>query len=113
MFIIGVCDLVGNFKFTCFFHSKFSNFLCISLCSDNFDHLVISVDIDFMIKSTSEHLYHCYVYSFNNADWDGFCDYLQDVPWLDIFGHNINKVGKEISNWIQIGIDCFLTESTR
>ena len=72
------------------------------------DHLVISVDIDFMVKSTNEQPYHRNVYSFNNADWDGFHDYLRDVSWLDIFQHNVNKAGEEISDWIQIGIDCLI-----
>ena len=72
------------------------------------DHLVTSVDFDFMVKSTNEHPYHHNVYSFNKADWDCFRDYLQDVPWLGIFRHNVNKAGKEISDWIQIGIDCFI-----
>ena len=71
------------------------------------DHLVISIDIDFMVRSTNEHPYYCNVYSFNNAGWDGFRDY-RDVPWLDIFGHNVNQAGKKISDWIQIGIDCFI-----
>ena len=44
------------------------------------DHLVISVSIDFMVKSTNEHSYHRNVYNFNNADWDSFRDYLRDVP---------------------------------
>ena len=32
------------------------------------DHLVISVHMDFMVKSTNEHPYHHNVCSFNNAD---------------------------------------------
>ena len=32
------------------------------------------------------------------ADWDGFLDYLRDIPWLSIFGYNVNKA-KEISDW--------------
>ena len=72
------------------------------------DHLVISVDTDFMVKSTNEHPYHRNVYSYRKADWDGFRDYLRDVPWQTIFGYNVNKAAKEISDWIQIGIDCFI-----
>ena len=62
------------------------------------DHLVTSVEIDFMVKFTN-------VYNFNNAYFHDFRDYLRGVPWLDIFGH-VNKAGKEISDWIQIGIEC-------
>ena len=39
------------------------------------DHLVISADIPVDV-SINEHLNHRNVYSFNNADWDGFRDYL-------------------------------------
>ena len=58
------------------------------------DHLVISV------KSTNEHHYYCNIYSYNKAHWDGFRD-----SW---FGYNVNKAVKEISDWIQIGVDCFI-----
>ena len=34
------------------------------------DHMVVSVDVKFVAKSTNEHPYHRAVYSYNNADWD-------------------------------------------
>ena len=60
------------------------------------DHLVISVDIDFIEKSRNEHPYQRNVYSYSKADWDGFHDYLRDVPRPTIFGYNVKKSAKEI-----------------
>ena len=74
----------------------------------NSDHLVVSVDVDFIDKSNKEHPYHRTVFSYSNADWDGLRDYLRDVPWIDIFRHNANYAAKEITDWIDIGIDCFI-----
>ena len=74
----------------------------------NSDHIVVSADVDFMVKSTNEHPYHRTVFSYSNADWDGFRDFLRDVPWIDIFKHNVNYAAKEITEWIEIGIDCFI-----
>ena len=52
--------------------------------------------------------YHRTVYSYNKADWDGFRDLLRDVPWVNIFKHNVTYAAKEIPEWIVTGIDCFI-----
>ena len=70
------------------------------------DHMVVSVDVKFVVKSTNEHPYHRTVYSYSKADWDGLRDHLRDVPWLDIFKHDTTYVAKEITEWVEIGIDC-------
>ena len=44
------------------------------------DHMVVSVDVKFVVKSTNEHPYHRTVYSYSKADWDGLRDHLRDVP---------------------------------
>ena len=36
------------------------------------DHVVVGVDVDYLVKANNEHPYHRTVYSYNNADWDGF-----------------------------------------
>ena len=51
----------------------------------NFDHVVISVSIDFPINSKQDNLFHRLAYDYSRADWDGLCDHLRDVPWEDIF----------------------------
>ena len=51
----------------------------------NFDHVVISVSIDFPINSKQDAPCHCVAYDYSCADWDSLCDNLRDVPWEDIF----------------------------
>ena len=51
----------------------------------NYDHVVVSVSIDFPIISKWDSQFHCTVYDYSCADWDGIHDYLRDVPWEDIF----------------------------
>ena len=52
------------------------------------DHMVVSVDVKFVVKSTNEYPYHRTVYSGGKADWEGLWDHPRDVPWLDIFKHD-------------------------
>ena len=49
------------------------------------DHVVISVSIDFPTNSQQDAPFHCIVYDYSHADWDGLRDPLRDVPWKDIF----------------------------
>ena len=72
------------------------------------DHIVVSVDVKFVVKSTNEHPYHRTVYSYSKADWDGLRDHLRDVPWSDIFSHDTTFAAKELSEWVEIGIDCYI-----
>ena len=72
------------------------------------DHVVVGVDVNYLVKANNEHPYHRTVYSYNKADWDGFRDLLRNVPWVDIFKHNVTYAAKEISEWIGTGIDCFI-----
>ena len=72
------------------------------------EHMVVSVDVKFVVKSTNEHPYHCTVYSYSKADWDGLRDHLRYVPWIDIFKHDATYAPKEIAEWVEIGIDCYI-----
>ena len=65
-------------------------------------------DLKFVVKYTNEHLYHRTVYSYSNGDWDELRDHLMDVHWLDIFKHDATYVAKQITEWIEIGIDCYI-----
>ena len=47
----------------------------------NFDHVVVSVSIDFPINSKQDSLFHRVAYGYSHADWDGLRDHLRDVPW--------------------------------
>ena len=51
----------------------------------NFDHVTVSVSIDFLANSKLDALFHGIDYDYSHADWDGLCDYLRDVTWEDIF----------------------------
>ena len=70
--------------------------------------MAVSVDVKFVVKSTNEHLYHRTVYSYSKADWDGLRVHLKDMPWLDIFRHDVNYADREITQWVEIGIDCYI-----
>ena len=58
-----------------------------SICStmafpplENSNHVVVSVSIDFPIKSQQDASFHRIAYDYSHADWDGLCDHLRDVP---------------------------------
>ena len=55
-----------------------------------------------------EHPFHRMAFSYASADWDGFRDYLRDVRWKSVFRCNANKASKKFSEWVQVGIDCFI-----
>ena len=61
----------------------------------NSDHVVVSVSIDFPSNSQCDDLFHCIVYDYSCADWDGLCDHLRDVPWEDIFKLGASAVASE------------------
>ena len=72
--------------------------------------MVVSVDVKFVVKSTNEHPYYRTVYSHDKAGWDGPRDHLRDVPWLDIFKHDATYASKKITEWVEIGIDCYIPD---
>ena len=67
------------------------------------DHIVVSVDAKFVVKSTNEHPYHRTVYK---MDWDGLRDHLRDVSSVDIFKYDATCAAEEITEWVEMGIDC-------
>ena len=63
-----------------------------SICSrifspllESFDHVVVSVLIDFPLNSKEDVPFYCIAYDYSLADCDGLFDYLRDVLWEDIF----------------------------
>ena len=40
-----------------------------------------------------------------------FCDHLKDVPWEDVFTLNACATASEFCEWVQIGIDVYITHS--
>ena len=51
----------------------------------NFDHVVVTVSIDFLVNSKQDAPIHRVAYDYSRADWDGLRDHFRDVPWDDIF----------------------------
>ena len=58
----------------------------------NSDHVVVSVYIDFPLNSQCDAPFHRIGCDYSCADWDGFCDYLRDVQWGDIFKFSASAV---------------------
>ena len=46
-----------------------------------FDHVVVSVSIDFPSNSEQDAPFHCIAYDYSYVDWNGLHDHLRDVPW--------------------------------
>ena len=51
----------------------------------NFNHVVVSVSIDFPSNSQRDAPFHCIASDYTCADWDSLCDHLREVPCEDIF----------------------------
>ena len=88
----------------------------VSICSTmafpalgNSDHVVVSVSIDFLTNSQRDDLFHCIAYDYSCADWDGLCDHLRDVPWVDIFKLGASASASGFCVWVQVGIDVYIT----
>ena len=87
-----------------------------SICSSmalpplgNYDHVVVSVSIDFSIKSKQDAPFHSEAYDYSCADWDGPCDHLRDVAWEDIFKVSASAAASEFCEWVQVGIDVYIS----
>ena len=77
-------------------------FLDASICSTmafpslaNFDHVGVSISIDFPTNSQRDAAFHCIAYDYSHADWDGLCDHFRDVPWEDIFKLGVSAAASE------------------
>ena len=87
-----------------------------SICSSmafpplgNYDHVVVSVSIDFSIKSKQDAPFHSIAYDYSCVDWDGPCDHLRDVAWEDIFKVSVSAAAREFCEWVQVGIDVYIS----
>ena len=50
----------------------------------NFDHVFISVSIDFPSNSQWDALFHGIACDYSSSDWDGLHGHLRDVPWENL-----------------------------
>ena len=62
------------------------------------DHVVVSVS-----NSKGDALFFLLAYDYSQADWDGFRDYLKDVPWDDIFKLGASATSSEFCELVQVG----------
>ena len=44
-----------------------------------------------------------------HADWDGLRDHLRDILWEDIFKLSVSAAGSEFCEWVQVGIEVYLS----
>ena len=66
----------------------------------NSDHVVVSVSIDFPIKSKHDATFHRMTYDYFRANRDGLCDHLRDIPWEDIFKLSASAAVSEFCEWL-------------
>ena len=74
----------------------------------NFDHVVVSVSIDFPSYLQWDALFHHIAYDYSCANWDGLCDHLRDNPWEDIIKVSASAAASEFCEWVQAGIDVYI-----
>ena len=67
----------------------------------NFNHVVVSVSIEFTINSSQDALFHRVAYDYSRADWDGLCDHLRGFPWDNIFKLSASAAVSEFCEWVQ------------
>ena len=66
----------------------------------NSDHVLVSVSIDFPIKSKRDAPFHRIAYDYSRADWYGLHDHLRDNPWEDIFKLSASAAAGEFCEWV-------------
>ena len=80
----------------------------------NFNHVVVSVSIDFPTNSQWDAPFHPIGYDYSCADWNDLCDHLRDNPWEDIFKLGASAAASEFCEWVQVRIDVYtLIENIR
>ena len=76
----------------------------------NFDHVVVSVSIDFPSYSQWDAPFDRIAYDYSLADWDSLRDHLRDVPWEDIFKLSISAAASEFYEWVLVGIHVYIPQ---
>ena len=52
--------------------------------------------------------FHQRTFNFGQADWDGFCDFLRDVPWHFVFDKSSFEAASDFTEWVQAGTEAFI-----
>ena len=71
----------------------------------NSDDVVVLLSIDFPSNWKGAAPSHSTAYDNSCVDWDGLCDYFQDVPWHDIFKLSASAVTAEFCECFQVGME--------
>ena len=71
--------------------------------------MVVSVSIDFPSNSKWDAPFHCIAYDYSCGDSCGLPNYLRAVSWEDIFKVGASGATSEFCEWIQVGIDVYIT----
>ena len=71
-----------------------------------FDHVVVSVSIDFPSNSQQDVSLHWIAYDYSRAVWDVLHDHLRDVLWEDVF--KLCASASEFCELVQFGIDVYI-----
>ena len=74
----------------------------------NYDHIVVSVSINFPSYSQRDAPFNRIAYDYSRAGWGGLRDHLRDVPWEDIFKLKASAAASEFCKWVQVGIDVYI-----
>ena len=67
----------------------------------NSDHCLVSVDTSFQSPVATAPPIHRTVYQYSKADWDGFWDFLNDVPWSYVLSLHPNLTWELMSLYHQ------------
>ena len=70
---------------------------------------VASVSFHFPSYSQWHALFHSIAHDYSCANWDDLCDHLRDAPWEDIFKLSASAAAREFYEWIQVGIDVYIS----
>ena len=71
--------------------------------------VVVSVSIDFPSNSQLDALFHFIAYDYSCAHCVGLNDHLRDDPLEDIFKPNACPVSGKFCEWVQFGIDVYVS----
>ena len=70
----------------------------------NFNHVFVSVSIDFPSNSKGNALFHYILYGYSRADCDGLRAYLKNVPCKVILKLSAYAAASEFCECVQVGI---------
>ena len=87
IFLIGSLTVTFSYALLDLFFSSDAS-ICSTIAfppSRNYLHVFVSVSIDFTSNSKQDATLHHIADDYSRADSDSPCNYLRDVPWMEIF----------------------------